>query len=109
MSRPLTPNERTTLDALLAADFPGAGELRLQAATARVTDRCACGCPTIELTVDEAAPPAVLAGRVAVEADVPDGGLIVFADEGRLSGLEYWTTADETPTEFPSPDKFHSS
>jgi len=36
---------------------------------------------------------------VAVEADVPDGGLIAFADDSRLSCLEYWTTADETPAE----------
>jgi hypothetical protein len=104
VSHPLTPAERTTLETLLAADFPGAAELRAQAATARVTGRCGCGCPTIDLEVAASAPTAAVAGRVAVEADVPDGGLIVFVDEGRLSGLEYWTTADETPSAFPPPE-----
>lgn len=104
-TRPLAPHERTALDTLLAADFPGAGELRAQAVTARVSGRCGCGCPTIDLEVDEAAPRAALKGSVAVEADVPDGGLIVFVDGGRLSCLEYWTTADETPAEFPPPGR----
>ncbi|WP_103337067.1 hypothetical protein [Amycolatopsis sp. CA-126428] len=101
--RPLTPNERATLNTLLAADFPGAAELRAQAATARVTGRCGCGCPTIDLAVDGATPRSPKKESVAVEADVPDGGLIVFVGEGRLSCLEYWTTADETPAEFPPP------
>jgi hypothetical protein len=102
-TRRLTPNERTTLDTLLAADFPGAAELRAQAPTARVTGRCDCGCPTIDLVVDEATPSAPLENSVAVEAGVPGGGLIVFADGGRLSCLEYWTTAEQTPAEFPPP------
>jgi hypothetical protein len=102
--RPLTPNERTTLDTLLAADFPGAAELRAQAATARVTGRCGCGCPSINLVVDGALPVAELADDpVAFEADGPDGGLIVFAEEGRLSCLEYWSVGDEPPAAFPPP------
>ncbi|MEU4253692.1 hypothetical protein AB0F15_40500 [Amycolatopsis sp. NPDC026612] len=100
--RPLTANERTALDTLLAADFPGAGELRAQAATARVIGRCGCGCPTIDLAVDETTPRAAVKKSVAVEADVPDGGLILFVDDGRLSCLEYWSTADERPAGFPS-------
>ncbi|EOD64364.1 hypothetical protein [Amycolatopsis vancoresmycina] len=104
-TRPLTPNERTTLDTLLAADFPGAAELRAQAPTARVTSRCGCGCPTIDLEVDETTPSAPLKNSVAIEADAPGGGLIVFVDDGRLSCLEYWTTADEPPAEFPPAGK----
>ncbi|MBE1501054.1 hypothetical protein H4696_008154 [Amycolatopsis lexingtonensis] len=106
-SRPLTRNERETLEVLLAGDFPGAAELREQATTAKVTGRCGCGCPTIELVVDDATPAAEITDRVAVEADVPGGGLIVFVDEGRLSGLEYWTTRDEPPTSFPPPEQIH--
>ena len=106
MSRPLTPAERGVLDLLLAGDFPGAAELRAQAATARLRGRCECGCPTIDLVVDEGVPVAVLPERVAVEADVGDwGGLIVFTDEGRLSCLEYWTTGDEPPAGFPPLDQ----
>ena len=105
MSRELTSAERTTLDVLLAGDFPGAAELRAQAATAKVTGSCGCGCPTIDLAVDATTPQAEIAERVAVEADAPDGGLIVFVDEGRLSGLEYWTTTGETPAGFPPPEE----
>lgn len=101
--RPLTANERTALDTLLAADFPGAVELRAQAATARVIGRCGCGCPTIDLEVDETTPRAAVANSVAVDADAPDGGLILFVADGRLSCLEYWSTADERPARFPPP------
>ncbi|MEV5719232.1 hypothetical protein AB0L41_35560 [Amycolatopsis mediterranei] len=108
--RPLTPNERTTLDTLLAADFPGAVELRAQAATARVTGRCGCGCPSIDLEADRTLPVAELPDDpVAVEADAPDGGLIVFAGEGRLSCLEYWSAGDEPPAAFPPPEEIRLS
>ena len=105
MSRPLTPAEREVLDVLLDGDFAGAAELRAQAETARVTRRCGCGCPTVDLEVDATLPAAEVTGRAAVEIDVPEGGLIVFVDDGRLSGLEYWTISDETPTAFPAPDE----
>lgn len=98
---PLTPRERAVLDLLLGTDFPGAAALRAQARTAEVTGRCPCGCPTIDLAVDETV--AEVESRVAVDVDVADGGLILFVDEGRLSGLEYWSVADETPVEFLPP------
>jgi len=108
-ARPLTPNERAALDTLLAADFPGAAELRAQSPTARVTGRCGCGCPTIDLAVDEAVPRAQVTSRMPVEADVPDGGgLIVFVDDGRLSCLEYWFTTDEKPSGFPPPEQIEA-
>ncbi|WP_370968541.1 hypothetical protein [Amycolatopsis sp. cg9] len=105
MNRSLTPDERAVLDVLLAGDFPGAVELRVQAATAQVSGSCGCGCPTVCLVVDDATPTAEITERAAVEADVPDGGLIVFVDEGRLSCLEYWTVEDEPPAAFPAPDQ----
>jgi hypothetical protein len=59
-------------------------------------------CPTVDLAVDETAPAAGIGDRV-LEADVAGhGGLIVFVDGGRLSGLEYWTVHDDdTRLEFP--------
>ncbi|MCR6489901.1 hypothetical protein M8542_44525 [Amycolatopsis sp. OK19-0408] len=103
MSRELTPREREVLTFLLAGDFPGAAQLRAQAETARVTGQCGCGCPTIDLEVDATLPAADL--EEPVEADAPGGGLILFADEGRLSGLEYWTTSDDVPSELPPVDR----
>ena len=89
---------------MLTVGFPGVDELRIQAPTARVVGRCPCGCPTIDLAVDDAAPLAAVPERV-VEADVAggEGGLVLFVAEGRLSGLEFWTVDDVTPAEFPPP------
>lgn len=59
--RPLTADERGLLDFLLAGpvDSP---ELRAQAATATVVGTCSCGCPSIQLGVDQGAPGASLQG-----------------------------------------------
>jgi hypothetical protein len=59
--RPLTPQERELLDFLLdgPVDSP---ELRAQAATAVVAGVCSCGCPSIQLAVDDEAPRARLDG-----------------------------------------------
>lgn len=111
--RDLTEREREVLDFLLAADFQGAPALRVQARSARVTGVCGCGCATIDLEVDrETSPRAELAKRVPVEAfgksQSPDaaGGLLLFADDGWLSGLEIWFTSDEPPREFPPSEMF---
>jgi len=103
VERALTAVEAAALTAVLAADFPGAAELRRQAATARVVGRCGCGCATIDLAVDDGTPRAEVLDRVPVEAAVPAGGLLLFVDEGRLSCLEYWSTSGEPPAEFPPP------
>jgi hypothetical protein len=109
--RPLTASERGALDALLAVDFPGVAELRIQARTVRATEGCACGCPTVNLEVDSEAPRAAVTSGVPVEANVVDegAGLILFVADGRLSLLEYWTTEDETPTEFPTSDRIRAT
>ncbi|WP_239072058.1 hypothetical protein [Amycolatopsis sp. SID8362] len=52
--------------------------------------------------VDATTPKAEIAERVAVEADVLAGGLIVFVDQGKLSRLEYWTVEGEPPSRVPS-------
>lgn len=103
--RSLLPNERAALDALLACDFDGAPELRRQAATVSADGSGLI----INLVVDSSIPAAPVRSRAPVEAPVytDDGllrnGLILFVDEGRLSGLEYWWTTDEMPDSFPAP------
>jgi hypothetical protein len=103
--RALSDREREVLDALLSADFPGSAQLRVQADRVRVSGRCDCPCPTIYLSVDEAVANAVTHDRVPVRAEVATGAgdsVLLFADSGRLSSLEYaWI--DEPPMEFPSP------
>lgn len=106
--RPLSDVERQVLDLMLAQDFPGAVELRAQMDAARVERTCDCGCPTVDLVVEGEVPLAAVSSRTPVNADVEGvvgGGLVVFVDEGRLSGLEYYSAEDATPRSFPSLDQ----
>ena len=86
---------------MLSAEFAGAAELRVQAATVQAHGDGL----TIDLIVDPTLPLAEVTHRAPVEAPVDEGGdcggLLLFVDAGRLSGLEYWWTADEKPREFP--------
>jgi hypothetical protein len=97
--RSLNADEARVLDQLLSLDFPGASELRLQQAHARVVGRCQCGCATVDLAVDiSSAPPAQgVRSPIPAEAEVvgegeqPPGGVIVFLKDGYLSGLEIYS------------------
>jgi hypothetical protein len=90
------------LDQLLSLDFPGASVLRLQRAHARVVGRCQCGCATVDLAVDvSSAPPAQgVPSPIPAEAEVvgegeqPGGGVIVFLEDGYLSGLEIYSYSE---------------
>jgi hypothetical protein len=112
LPRPLLPEERATLLALLSyADFDGRDALLEQVDFARVDWYCGCGCATVTLTVDPAAPSARRTYRpIPNEATVVDvngeiiGGVIVFADDGYLSNLEiFWY--DEPISPFPPLDR----
>jgi hypothetical protein len=104
VNRPLTLRERAALDHLLALDFPGALELRAQAASVEATGVAMF----VELSVDHSLPKAAVLNRTPVQAVVDghgyDGGLLLFVEEGRLSGLEYWWVTEEMPAEFPPVD-----
>jgi hypothetical protein len=61
----------------------------------------------VHLSVDETAPLASVLSRIPVEAEVdnaPGQGLILFVDERRLSLLEYYTSNDSPPSQFPGRD-----
>jgi hypothetical protein len=96
LPRPLLPEERQTLLALLShADFDGRDALLQQVEVAHVSGYCGCGCATVDLTVE---PEARSTGRtyrpIPNEAELldatgePIGEVIVFADDGYLSNLE---------------------
>ncbi len=110
-ARPLTEPEAAALNFILGADFPGVEELREQATTARVVGRCECGCPTIDLAVDQAATPAVRAApaRVVAEAASNDDPcvthLLLWVEDGYLSSLEV-SWIEGPPHEFPPPQAF---
>lgn len=93
---------RALLDAMLAHDVPSAPALRAQAGSVLARSGCTCGCGTLDLEVtDPDAPVAGLHGTFPIEGEVHDddgtpvAGLLLFADEGRLSSLEIFSYADD--------------
>jgi hypothetical protein len=100
--RSLSQRESAALGVLLSRDFVGAEALRRQAESATASGDGLI----IDLIVDPSLPAAVVLSRVPVEAPVIDaeanhGGLLLFVEDGRLSGLEYWWTSDAKPDDFP--------
>jgi hypothetical protein len=112
LPRPLLPEERVTLLALLNyADFDGRDALLEQVDSTRADWLCGCGCATVNLQVDPSAPSCGRTYRaIPNEAEVFDnggesiGGIIVFADDGYLSNLEvHWYFEPISP--FPPLDR----
>jgi hypothetical protein len=102
VTRPLSQLESAALRVLMSCDFVGVEELRRQAESATANGNGLI----IDLIVDPSIPAAVVTSRAPVEAPVLDadgnhGGLVLFVDDGRLSGLEYWWTGDTKPDDFP--------
>ena len=99
LPRPLLPEERTALSAILEyADFQGRAALVAQAVTARVDGYCGCGCATVSLQVDRSTPAAAHASSpIPNQADVTDdygdpiGGIIIFLEDGYLASLEIYS------------------
>ena len=108
--RPLTSRELELLDALLRHEFPGVHELRVQARRTSASPGCTCGCGTLALHVPDTAPrssasnPVPVEGTVVDAAGEPIGGLLLFLDDGRLSGLEVYSLVDD-PLPLPSSDR----
>ena len=99
-SRALTTGERRLLDGLLAHDFPGVTELRVQALGVRARKGCQCGCGTIDLIVPEPRPPrSEAANPVPVEGVLRDdaGGVLLFVSDGMLASLEVCSFGDPLP------------
>lgn len=101
VARLLSDRERDILDLLLSVDFPGALELRKQAASVSAEREGMI----IDLIVSAESPRATVVNRTPVEAMVDgdgyNGGLLLFVDDGRLSALEYWWVTEEPPDVMP--------
>jgi hypothetical protein len=109
--RPLTDSERALLDAFLRYDFQGVEELRTQVGQLRASSGCTCGCGTLDLHIDDVLPRSSGDGPVPVEGTVVSadgqptgGGLLLFVEDGRLSGLEVYSLTDDS---LPMPDLEH--
>ena len=99
------------LDLVLSPDFAGAEELREQAKSVFVVGGCDCGCPSVDLRARRGACATGLDSRlvpseleVVPAGDEPPGQVILFADDGRLSYLEY-VFVGETPATWPDPSR----
>lgn len=107
--RPLSSRERAFLDALVEPEFPGAVELRRQAAAVEVSGGCACGCASVDFVL-----PAVRPGmRIITEAIHRDGTgeVILFtrhAHTGQevLAGIECFWYEGDSMTQLPPPSEF---
>lgn len=91
------------LDGLLAHDFRGVEELRLQARDALAKKGCSCGCGTIDFVVlgsqptSEAASPVPIEGRVRGAYGEDVGGLLLFVTDGLLGSLEVYSYDEPLP------------
>ncbi|MFE4973278.1 hypothetical protein ACFRAR_14325 [Kitasatospora sp. NPDC056651] len=109
---PLPREAVRPLEALLQDDDPTHRALLAQLPHPRVTGHCQCPCASLDLGLDRAAAPAApvtpdpAATASMHDADgEPVGGVLVFAQDGYLSGLEVYTWADEPITRLPPPDR----
>lgn len=103
--------ERAILDRLLAMDFDGVAELRVQADhVTAVEGNCACGCPSITPAIDRSQAGAAQLERTLLPAELQEVSrsdgvprtVLCFADtDGYLANLEcvYY---DEPVDEWPS-------
>jgi hypothetical protein len=103
-ARPLTIRESDTIRRVLdTAVFEGARELLAQIPHVQVVG----GKPTwLDVRVPESAPPSPFRDgcvpvRAFVGVDEPDGELLLWVTDGRLSTIEYAWFTDDEPTEFP--------
>jgi hypothetical protein len=96
---------------LLCADFEGRRALVERVESVPVENYCGCGCATVGLSADPAAPSAdktsqpVPNGATLVDANEESiGGVVAFTDAGYLSLLEvFWY--DEPISPFPPLDR----
>ena len=88
MARPLTDEERQTVERLLEG-HPAADAYREQLPRTVVSGVCACGCGSLDLVVADDVPRADRPSEVLGRADEPDGSwLMLHAHEGALVELE---------------------
>jgi hypothetical protein len=99
--RPLTAEERTLLEWLIANGSEDAKTYSPQLADLGVVGTCTCGCPTIDLAMGardqrKTVPSKILADFVGTTPEGIEVGVILHAREGEISELEVYAIADAT-------------
>ena len=106
-NRPISAQEKT-LVAWLLAHVSGAAPLDDQVDRLRVVAACECGCPSVEFALDDSPAPAPTHTHILVEAvgKSPEGvdvGVILWENEGVVSGLEVYCYNNESGFQVPDP------
>jgi len=113
--RPLSKEERTLLEWLIANGSPDAQPYASQIANISVVGRCTCGCPSIDLSVGQREQPKTGPSHILAdfEGKTPEGiavGLILHAREGEISELEIYAIPDvKGPFNLPSIESLKQS
>jgi len=97
--RPLTQEERTLLEWLMANGSEDAKQYSPQLGDLSVVGTCTCGCPTIDLAPEgrdqrKTAPSIILADFVGTTPEGIEVGVVLHAREGKISELEVYAIAD---------------
>jgi hypothetical protein len=108
-NRPLNAEEAALLRWLIAHGTSEAPRYADQIDRVRVVSECTCGCPTIDLALDDQ--PRATEGGSQIISDVvgktPEGvgaGVILHVRGGALSELEVYAHGAETPSTLPRPE-----
>jgi hypothetical protein len=99
--RPLTQEERTLLEWLIANGSEDDKTYSPQLADLGVVGTCTCGCPTIDLALRgrdqrKTAPSKILADFVGTTPEGIEVGVILHVREGEISELEVYPIANAT-------------
>ena len=108
-NRELTSEERQLVRWMLEHGEPDAPQFLPQLERAQVLPtRCACGCASIDFSID--GQPKPMPGPLRPIADFVFGstadlsGIFVFEQAGVLAGLEVYGLAGDAPKTLPNPD-----
>lgn len=107
---PLSAIVHDTLEALLSGENPVSRALRRQLPFTEMKKDCPCGCASVGLWVDttKVGPAPPHDGRPAVSGDYVDtdayAGVLVWTDDGYLTGLEVHTWQEEPIRSWPDLD-----
>ena len=107
-NRPLSDAERTLVVWFLEGLEPRRAELLAQVPVLRVVHHCECGCPTVEFAVrgkrrDYKKPDVILAEAVGPSPEGVDLDIILWMNQGDLTGVEFVSHSGASAFTVPAP------
>jgi hypothetical protein len=106
-NRPISVEERMLIEWLLdSVPLPKRSAYLSQIDELRITYHCDCGCPTVGFGPRPTKEPSTILAEAY--GPVPEGltvDIILWQNEGRLSGIEYVSHVDQTTFSVPEPGR----